>query len=591
MLKSTNCGELSISDVGSSVTMAGWVHRRRDHGGLIFFDLRDRSGLVQVVFNADVSEETHRLASGVRSEYVVQVHGVVGARPQGLINPNLETGEIEVSADRLVILNSAETTPFAIYDVGEVSDTVRLKYRYLDLRRQRMQRNMVLRHQVTAFIRNYLDQQGFIDIETPILLKSTPEGARDFVVPSRVQQGKFFALPQSPQQMKQLLMIAGFERYFQIARCFRDEDLRADRQPEFTQLDLEMSFVDGEDVREVIEALMIGLFGAVSDKSIQQAPFPIMSYQEAIDRYGSDKPDLRYGMELVNLTDLVADSKFSVFTNTVAAGGQVKAICVSSAGSYSRKKIDELTDHARSQGAKGLAWIKVEAEGVRSPIAKFLSENELQGIQSRCEAQQGDLILIVADQAMVVAETLGYLRVLMAGRLKLAESDVLACAWVVDFPLLEWGEEEGRWHAMHHPFTSARDEDWDKLEADPASALAKAYDLVCNGMEIGGGSIRIHDSSHQQAMFSALGISPAEAQEQFGHLLEAFQYGAPPHGGIALGLDRIVAILADESSIREVIAFPKTASATDLLLNSPSTLDQRQLDDLHIAVVERKQKA
>ncbi|MCP4168372.1 MAG: aspartate--tRNA ligase [Chloroflexi bacterium] len=589
MLKSTNCGELSKSDVGASVTMAGWVHRRRDHGGLIFFDLRDRSGLVQVVFNADVSEETHRLASGVRSEYVVQVHGVVGARPQGLVNPNLTTGEIEVSADRLVILNSAETTPFAINDEGEVSDTVRLKYRYLDLRRLRMQRNIVLRHQVTAFIRNYLDQQGFIDIETPILLKSTPEGARDFVVPSRVQQGKFFALPQSPQQMKQLLMVAGFERYFQIARCFRDEDLRADRQPEFTQLDLEMSFVDSEDVREVIEALMIGLFGAVSDKRIQQAPFPIMSYQEAIDRYGSDKPDLRYGMELVDLTDLVADSEFGVFANTVAAGGQVKAICVSSAGSYSRKKIDELTDHARSQGAKGLAWIKVEAEGVRSPIAKFLSENELQGIQSRCEAQQGDLILIVADQAMVVAETLGYLRVLLAGRLELAESDVLACAWVVDFPLLEWGEEAGRWHAMHHPFTSARDEDWDKLESDPASALAKAYDLVCNGMEIGGGSIRIHDSSHQQMMFSALDISPAEAQDQFGHLLEAFQYGAPPHGGIALGLDRITAILADESSIREVIAFPKTASATDLLLNSPSTLDQKQLNDLHITVVERKQ--
>lgn len=585
MMKTVNCGELRKQHSGNIVTLAGWVHRRRDHGRLIFFDLRDRSGIVQVVFNADVSESAHQLATTVRSEFVVQIEGIVRTRPEDLVNPQLDTGEIEVEAKGLKILNPALTTPFPINDESEVGDTVRLKYRYLDLRRQRMQRNLTLRHRVITFIRNYLDQQGFIDIETPILLKSTPEGARDFIVPSRVHPGKFYALPQSPQQMKQLLMVAGFERYFQIARCFRDEDLRADRQPEFTQLDLEMSFVDSDDVRALIEDMMLSLFTQVSDKKVQQQPFPVFTFSEAIERYGSDKPDLRFGMEFVDLSDLLAESAFGVFANTIKAGGQIKAIRVPGCATYSRRQLDELTDAAKSKGAKGMVWMKVEAAGLRSPVSKYLQASEQEGILSRTQAQQGDLILIVADIPAVVAEALGHLRLVMAKQLGLMDPDVLACAWVVDFPLLEWNEDENRWQAMHHPFTSARDEDWPLLESDPGSVLAKAYDLVCNGMEIGGGSIRIHEQNHQNQMFAALGISPETAQAQFGHLLEAFQYGAPPHGGIALGLDRIVAILADETSIREVIAFPKTASATDLMLNSPSPVAPEQLNELHIAVV------
>ena len=584
MLKTRNCGELRKSDVGQSVTLAGWVHRRRDHGGLIFLDVRDRSGIVQVVCDAEVSETIHQLASTLRSEFVVQIKGDVRARPPALINPNLSTGEIEVATSDLHILNPAQTTPFAINDESEVSDTVRLKYRYLDLRRQRMQRNLMLRHRVISFIRRFLDQQDFIDIETPILLKSTPEGARDFVVPSRVHPGKFYALPQSPQQMKQLLMVAGFERYFQIARCFRDEDLRADRQLEFTQLDLEMSFVDSEDVRVLMEGMMLALFAQLSDKKMQSQPFPIFTYAEAMERYGSDKPDLRFGMELLDLSDLLADSGFGVFARTAQAGGQIKALCAPGCAAYSRRQLDELTAEARQKGAKGLVWMKVVAEGLRSPVTKYLSAAEQEGILRRTQAQLGDLILIVADQPAVVAEALGHLRLLMAKQLGLMDADVLACAWVVDFPLLEWSEEENRWQAMHHPFTSARDQDWSLLATDPGAVLAKAYDLVCNGMEIGGGSIRIHQQDHQNQMFAALGISPETAQAQFGHLLEAFQYGAPPHGGIALGLDRIVAILADEASIRDVIAFPKTASATDLMLNSPSPLDAAQLTELRLAV-------
>ncbi|NOZ51198.1 MAG: aspartate--tRNA ligase [Chloroflexi bacterium] len=584
MLKTRNCGELRKSDVGQSVTLAGWVHRRRDHGGLIFLDVRDRSGIVQVVCDAEVSETVHQLASTLRSEFVVQIKGDVRARPPALINPNLSTGEIEVATSDLHILNPAQTTPFAINDESEVSDTVRLKYRYLDLRRQRMQRNLMLRHRVISFIRRFLDQRDFIDIETPILLKSTPEGARDFVVPSRVHPGKFYALPQSPQQMKQLLMVAGFERYFQIARCFRDEDLRADRQLEFTQLDLEMSFVDSEDVQVLMEGMMLALFAQLSDKKVQLQPFPIFTYAEAMERYGSDKPDLRFGMELLDLSDLLADSGFGVFASTVQAGGQIKALCAPGCATYSRRQLDELTAEAKQKGAKGLVWMKVVAEGLRSPVTKYLSAAEQEGILRRTQAQQGDLILIVADQPAVVAEALGHLRLLMAKQLGLMDANVLACAWVVDFPLLEWSEEENRWQAMHHPFTSARDQDWPLLATDPGAVLAKAYDLVCNGMEIGGGSIRIHQQDHQNQMFAALGISPETAQAQFGHLLEAFQYGAPPHGGIALGLDRIVAILADEASIRDVIAFPKTASATDLMLNSPSPLDATQLTELRLAV-------
>ncbi len=586
MLKTTHCGKLRREDVGTRVVLAGWVHRWRDHGGLIFLDLRDRSGLVQVVFNADVNEEAHRRAAETRNEYVVQVEGVVGLRPEGLINPNLETGEVEVSADRLVVLNPSKTTPFAINEEGEVGDTLRLKYRYLDLRRQRMQRNIVLRHRVTTYMRNYLDRQDFVEIETPILLKSTPEGARDFIVPSRLQPGKFYALPQSPQQVKQLLMVAGFERYFQIARCFRDEDLRADRQLEFTQLDLEMSFVDSQDVRKLIEGLVTGLFEEIGGKRLQQKPLPVLSYADAMDRYGSDKPDLRFGLEFANLTDLLAGSGFGVFSQAAAAGGQIKAVRAPGCAGYSRKQIDDLAEEAKRHGAKGLATLKVEEGALHGPIAKFLTEAEMEGIRQRCQVENGDLILIVADAPAVVAEALGSLRLVIGQRLGLMAPDVLACAWVIDFPLLEWNTDEKRWQAMHHPFTSARDQDWRLLDTDPGAALAKAYDLVCNGMEIGGGSIRIHDQELQGKMFAALGMSPAEAQDQFGHLLEAFQYGAPPHGGIALGLDRITAILADEASIREVIAFPKTASATDLMLNSPSPVSARQLTDLHITTAE-----
>jgi len=581
-----NCGLLRKEHVGQVVTLAGWVHRRRDHGGLIFFDLRDRSGLVQVVFSADISEVAHNLAEEVRPEYVIQVTGTVQARPDGLVNPNLATGEIEVEVAELNILNTAKTPPFAINEETEVRDEVRLKYRYLDLRREHMQRNMILRHNVIAFMRDFLNRQDFLEIETPVLLKSTPEGARDYVVPSRVHPGKFYALPQSPQQMKQLLMVAGYERYYQIARCFRDEDLRADRQPEFTQLDLEMSFVDSDDVRALIEGMLVELIESASDMTIQQRPFPVLTYQEAMERYGIDRPDLRYGMELVDLTDAVRNSKFGVFANTAAAGGQIKAICVPGAATFSRKKIDQLTELVKARGAKGLVWLKAEADGLRSSISKFLTEEEKDAIIDLTGANEGDLILAVADTPAVVAESLSTLRTTLAAELGLADPDTLALCWVVDFPLLEWDEDEQRWVAVHHPFTSAKASDWPLLETDPGKALANAYDVVCNGMEIGGGSIRIHDAEHQSMLFRALGISDEEAQEQFGHLLEAFSYGAPPHGGIALGMDRLIAILAREDSIREVIAFPKTASATDLLLNSPSPISERQLEELHLKIVE-----
>ena len=588
MLKSINCGTLRKEHVGQEVTLAGWVHRRRDHGGLIFIDLRDRSGLVQVVFGADISEAAHAMAESIRPEYVIQVRGRVAARPEGLVNPHLATGEIEVEGQALTILNTAKTPPFPINEDTPVRDEVRLKYRYLDLRRERMQKNIILRHQVISFIRDYLNHQDFLEIETPILLKSTPEGARDYVVPSRIHPGKFYALPQSPQQMKQLLMVAGYERYYQIARCFRDEDLRADRQPEFTQLDLEMSFVESQDVRALIEDLLIQLVESVSEMTIQQRPFPVLTYQEAMDRYGIDRPDLRFGMELVDLTEAVRHSKFGVFSQTAAAGGQIKAICVPGAASFSRKRIDQLTEGVKERGAKGLVWLKAERDGLRSPISKYLSEDEKDALIELTGATEGDLILAVADTPAVVAESLGWLRVHLAQELGLADPNTLAFCWVVDFPLLEWNEDEERWVAMHHPFTSAKEGHWELLEQEPGKVLANAYDVVCNGMEIGGGSIRIHDAQHQKMMFQALGISEEEAWEQFGHLLEAFSYGAPPHGGIALGLDRLVAILAQEDSIREVIAFPKTASATDLMLNSPSPISPRQLEELHLQIVEEK---
>lgn len=590
MLKTHTCGELRAEHVGQEVTLTGWVNRRRDHGGLIFMDLRDREGITQVVANPEVSGEAHATASQARGEYVLLVQGLVRRRPDGLTNPDMPTGEIEVVANSVEILNPAETPPFYINREDEVDEALRLRYRYLDLRKRRMQRNLILRHKVIKFIRDYLDEKGFVEIETPILIKSTPEGARDYVVPSRVHPGKFYALPQSPQQIKQLLMVAGFERYFQIARCFRDEDLRADRQPEFTQLDIEMSFVDREDVLQLVEGLFIALVEALSaetGKSILHKPFPRLSYQEAMERYGSDKPDLRFGLPLIALSDLVAESEFRVFRQAVAEGGQVKAIRVPGCADYSRRQLDELGEFVRKRGAKGLVWLLVEAGlSVRSSVAKFLSQAEIEGLLARTDAEAGDLILIVADEPKVVAESLGGLRLEMGQRLGLRDDSLLAFAWVLDFPLLEWNEEEGRWNAMHHPFTSALDEDLPLLETEPGKVRARAYDIVCNGWEIGGGSIRIHRRDMQERMFRVLGLSNEDVQAQFGHLLEAFEYGAPPHGGIAPGIDRLVMLLADESNIREVMAFPKSQQAVDLTFGAPSPISEQQLAELHLRLVD-----
>ncbi|MEJ5199251.1 MAG: aspartate--tRNA ligase [Anaerolineae bacterium] len=588
MLKSHNCGDLRPEHAGQTVTLAGWVHRRRDHGALIFIDLRDRSGLVQITCNAQSAPAAHAVLNDVRNEYVIQVTGTVQPRPAGLANPNIPTGEIEVVVEAAQVLNEARTTPFYINEDVAVDEALRLKYRYLDLRRPPMQHNIILRHRVVKLIRDYLDRLGFIEIETPMLIKTTPEGARDYVVPSRVHPGEFYALPQSPQQLKQLLMVAGFERYFQIARCFRDEDLRADRQPEFTQLDLEMSFVEREDIMGVIEPLYTQIIETYGTKPIMTKPFPVLTYAEAMAKYGSDKPDLRFGMEIIDLSDLVAGSEFEPFARALAAGGQVKALVAPGAAGFSRKQVDELAELAKRFGAKGIATIARQADGsAKSSIAKFLSAETMAAILERTAAAPGDLIVIVADpKRNVVARSLGELRLALGNRLGLVNHEVHALCWVVEFPLLEWSEEENRWTAMHHPFTSAMDEDWALLESDPGAVRAKAYDLVMDGWEVGGGSIRIHRREKQQAMFKALGIGPEEAEEKFGHLLEAFEYGAPPHGGIATGIDRTVAILAGTSSIREVIAFPKTASATDLMFRSPSPISPAQLRELHLAITD-----
>jgi aspartyl-tRNA synthetase len=587
MLKTRDCGSLRLADVSRTVTLAGWVHRRRDHGALVFIDLRDRSGIVQVTCDARSAVEAHSVLSAARNEYVIQIRGVVRARPAGLANPYLPTGEIEVSAEQVTILNEARTPPFYINEEVDLDEALRLKYRYLDLRREPMQQNLILRHQVVKFMRDYLDARGFIEIETPLLIKTTPEGARDYVVPSRVYPGRFYALPQSPQQLKQLLMVAGFERYFQIARCLRDEDLRADRQPEFTQLDLEMSFVDREDIIELIGSLYQSLVEALGKKPILATPFPVLTYKEAMERFGSDKPDLRFGMELVSVGDLLSNSSFRVFQDALDAGGQVKAIVAPGCAGFSRKQVDDLAEIARRYGAKGVVTIARLDDGtIKSSASRYLSEQETAGILERAAAAEGDLVLIVADASReVVARSLGELRLAVGHQLGLMRQDVHAFCWVVEFPLLEWSAEEQRWTAMHHPFTSAMDEDWGLLESDPGSVRAKAYDLVMDGWEIAGGSIRIHRREQQQAMFRALGMGSQEAQDKFGHLLEAFEYGAPPHGGIATGIDRTVAILAGTHSIREVIAFPKTASATDLMFRSPSEISAAQLKELHLSIV------
>ncbi len=620
MLKTHTCGELRAGDAGKAVTLSGWVNRRRDHGGLIFLDLRDRFGITQVTVSDDPAlnlpnaanpsnganngnngSGALEIASQIRSEFVVKVSGSVQKRPHGFENPELETGEIEVIAADLEILSEARTPPFVISGSqgDEVDEAVRLKYRYLDLRRPRLSGNLRLRHEIVRFIRNFFYDRDFLEVETPILLKSTPEGARDFVVPSRIHPGRFYALPQSPQQMKQLLMIGGFERYFQIARCFRDEDLRADRQPEFTQLDLEMSFVEAADVMALIEEMLISLSAKISDKPIQQTPFPVLTYDEAIARYGIDRPDIRFGLQLFDVTDLVRNSRFGVFRNAVASGGIVKGVRYPQGAKLSRKETDDLIEYVRPYGAKGLAWIGITGqagddgnypnESLRSPIIKFLSQEEIAGIIEAAGAAQGDLILLVADEESVTNPALANLRLEIGARTDLIDSNLLAFCWVVDFPLLEYDSDEDRWGAIHHPFTSARDEDWSILELRPADVKAKAYDVVLNGWEIGGGSIRIHRSDQQMRMFQRLGLSESEVDEQFGHMLEAFQYGAPPHGGIAMGIERVVALYADAQSIREVMAFPKTATGTDLLLEAPSLVDDDQLAELHIAVREQKE--
>ena len=595
MLKTHTCGELNRTHVGKQVTLAGWINRRRDHGGLIFLDLRDRFGITQVTVDSEANAAAHDFAEQARSEFVVQIKGVVQPRPAGQENPNLSTGEIEMVADEVTILNPAKNPPFYIADAAEeVDEALRLKYRYLDLRRPRMVQNLTLRHTIVRFIREYLSNRSFLEIETPILLKSTPEGARDFIVPSRLRPHEFYALPQSPQQLKQLLMVAGIERYFQIARCFRDEDLRADRQLEFTQLDLEMSFVDADDIRALIEGLLIELCQALGAKPIKQTPFPIITYAEAMEKYGIDRPDLRFGLTLFNVSEVVAGSEFGVFKNALASGGQVKGVLYPGGANLARREIDELTDFVKQYGAKGLAWIGVtgapDADGtygeaaLRSQIAKFLKPEELRNLIATSGAQSGDLILLVADKPAVVAQSLYNLRLEIGKRAKLIDNSTLAFCWVVDFPLLEYNEEDKRWYAVHHPFTTARDEDWAILESDPGRVLAKAYDVVLNGWEMGGGSIRIHRSDLQDRLFAMLGMSKEEAHSQFGHLLEAFQYGAPPHGGIALGIDRVVALFAETTSIRDVIAFPKTAAGTDLMLDTPSPVTDAQLAELHIAL-------
>jgi len=587
MLKTHDCGELRSTYVGQEVTLAGWVNRRRDHGSLVFVDLRDRSGIVQVVANPDEASEAHAVAQRVRNEYVLQVDGVVRARPEGLINPDIPTGKIEVVARAVRILNPAKTPPFYIYDDHSVDEALRLKYRYLDLRRERMQRNLILRHRVVKYIRDFLDARGFVEVETPILFKTTPEGARDYLVPSRVHPGKFYALPQSPQQLKQLLMVAGFERYFQIARCFRDEDQRGDRQPEFTQLDLEMSFVEQEDVMALAEELMIGIVEDCSERRLLAKPFPRLSYQEAMSRFGTDRPDMRFGMELVDVSDLVARSGFRIFSQTVAEGGQVKGICVPGCGTYSRRQIDELTQLVQGEGAKGLAWLALDQRGeVRSSFARFLAEEEIVAILERLEAAPEALLLFVADRSQVVNAALAQLRLELGERLGMRDRDVLAFCWVIDFPLFEWDEDGQRWDPSHHLFTAPMPEDLALLDSDPGAVCGQQHDLVCNGEEVAGGSIRIHQREVQEKVFELIGLDVAVAQERFGHMLEAFEYGTPPHGGIAPGIDRLLMLLAGEPNIREVIAFPKTQQAADLMAGAPSPAEPGQLKDLHIQIVD-----
>ena len=598
MLKNYSCGELNKKHIGAEVTLAGWVDRRRDHGGLIFIDLRDREGIVQVVFNPEVSEPCHRVGSELRSEYVVRVKGKVTPRPKGTENLKLASGEIEVIAQGAELLNPSKTPPFYINEETEVEESLRLRYRYLDLRRPRMKENLRLRHRVIKFIRDFLDGKGFIEVETPILIKSTPEGARDYLVPSRIHAGKFYALPQSPQQLKQLLMVAGLEKYFQIARCFRDEDTRADRQPEFTQLDLEMSFAQEEDVINLVEGLFTSLVETTKPERRLIKPFPRLSYAEAIERYGSDKPDMRFGLEIKDLTDIAAGSEFAIFQSVIAEGGRVKGIPAPGCAGYTRGQLDELNKLAKGLGAGGLVSISLDAgagslsalgmKEVKSVAAKFLTLEQVREMARRLEADPGDLLLIIAGRPQVVSSALGALRQEIGLRLGLADPDLLAFAFITGFPLLGWNGKSGRWEAEHHPFTAPQDEDIPLLDTAPEKVRGRHYDIICNGYEIGGGSIRIHASELQRKVFGLMGYSDDEASELFGHMLEAFDYGAPPHGGIAIGIDRLVMLLARETTIREVIAFPKTQEATDLTFRAPSPVSEAQLKELHLCIREEE---
>jgi len=592
LLKTNNCAELNRAFVGQNVKLAGWVDRRRDLGQLIFIDLRDRSGIVQIVFNPETSRFSHEIASQLRSEYVIQVTGVVSSRPEGTLNPKLVTGEIEVLADEVVILNTSRTPPFYINEDVEVNENIRLKYRYLDLRRDKMKKNVILRHEIIKYMREFLYRKGFLDIETPILMKSTPEGARDYLVPSRLYPGKFYALPQSPQQFKQLLMVGGIEKYFQIAKCFRDEDSRKDRQPEFTQLDIEMSFIEEEDILGLLEELFISLLAKLKPELKVNKPFLRIPFAEVIERYGTDKPDLRFGLEINDISDIAAKTDFGVFKNVVADGGRVKGIVAPGCCAYTRSQLDELNTMVQKLGAAGLLTIalgngpgnldELTPEMVKSRAAKFMSVEQVKQMAARMGAGMGDLLLIIAGKADIANIVLGELRKEMGYRLNLINPDELKFAFIVDFPLLNWNQEEERWEAMHHPFTQPKEEDVRLLDSSPEKVHGRHYDLVCNGYELGGGSIRIHNPELQRRVFRLFGHSDEKINRLFGHLLEAFEYGAPPHGGVAVGIDRFVMILTGEETIRDVIVFPKNQSAYDMMFDAPAEVNDKQIDELHI---------